>query len=360
MKRNILLLAVLAVILAQPSAIAAGNTFPFPNIMWGLDDGVGDVVVTLPIIQGWNDGDLAWYIPTIGFPPGTRDFIVQPNLDLENRYRFLKLSSAIGNGAGLMYVVLNFQQGPVFSSRPGDIDYSGLWQVVYIKWKFGVTPRTILSDADLPTVDEAYTVFTDTVVDRPIVAIGQLKNPWYPASPGKYRLKQVVDFDPARKMVLISAWLVYGQDPNTKQPQIGVMLIPDVANRALANTLQANYAPALALVDPDNTQSLWVQDWTLPPPLPPFQFPIAEVTDNHFTEGMNGFNHKHNPQFSPVMDFTLLMRTGLPPYVVVNNLTFLQNLIPPIGSGFSFIGSPIRINAPMLLSEDLKDFFSDD
>jgi len=358
MKRNVLLLAVLAVMLAQPGAIAAGNTFPFPNQMWGLADGVGFSNVALPLQQGWFDGNLAWYVPVIGIPPMSHTLRFQPNLDLDYRYRYPKLTSAIGIGAGQMYIVQNFQQGPVFSSKPGNGDYSGLWQVIYVVWKAGITPRPITSALDLPTAAEADQIMTDIVVDRPIVAIGPLGGPWNPEPPGSYRLKQVIAYNPADKTILLPYWFVYGQDLTTRQPLIAVVLVTDVADLGLAETLKANYAPALALVDAGNTQRFWVQDWTIQPPPPPLQLPIVEWSDNFiFDVVTKAITLKRNALFTPVMDLTLLTRTNLPAYVVVNNPIFLQRLLPPAGNGFLPSINPVRINAPMLISEDLKLFF---
>jgi hypothetical protein len=358
MKKAITLLAVLAILAAAPSAFGAGNTFPFPNQMWGVIDGVGIDDQTFPLQQGWFEGQLAWYIPVIGaaveaYDSGALGF--QANLDLDYRYRYPLLSSAIGSGAGLMYIVQNFQQGPVFSAAPGQADYSGIWQVVYIKWKPGAAKRPIISDLDLPSGSEATFSFSDLVVDRPIVALGQLGGPWFPGPPGTYRLPQVTGYDPIHKAIELPAWYVYGQDTTTKQPLIGAVIIPDVADPTLAAILKANVAPGLAAVDPANVQKFWVQDWTILPPVPPLQLPIVERSDNLLQWVRKTETLKHNFEFTPVMDFTLLMRTGLPPYVVVNNPTLLQNLLPPFGSGFAVEGSPSRINAPMLISIQLKN-----
>lgn len=357
MRHSTTLLAVLAALLLTSCAFAGGNTFPFPNQTWGFANGVGLGDAEFPLLQGWFEGQLAWYIPVIGtgvLPFDSFDSVgpwLAPNLDLDYRFRYPLLSSAIGSGAGLMYVVQNFQQGPVFSAAPGEADYSGIWQVVYIKWKAGASKHPIISDLDLPSGAEATFTFTDIVVDRPIVALGKLDGPWYPGPPGTYRLKQVIGYDPKLKTIELPVWGVYGQDTTTKQPLIAEVIIPDVADPTLAAILQANLAPGLADVDSANVQKFWVQDWTIPPPVPPFQLPIVERSDNLLQLGPMLGGLKRNPEFTPVMDFTLLMRTGLPPYVVVNNPTLLQSLL---GTGFVEIGSPIRINAPMLISVELR------
>lgn len=354
MKHTTTLVAVLAVFLAASSAFCAGNTFPFPNQMWGFEDGMGLDCQEFALLQGWFEGQLAWYIPVIGALPVPNDsaaICLVPNLDMDYRCRYPLLASAIGGGAGLMYVVTNFQQGPVFSAAPGEADYSGIWQVVYIKWKPGAAKRPIISDLDLPSGAEATFTFTNIAVDRPIVALGKLDGPWSPAPAGRYRLPQVLDYDPKYKTVVLPVWLVYGQDETTKQPLIGEVIIPDVADPALAAILKANVAPGLAAIDADNVQKFWVQDWTIAPAVPPFQLPIVERSDNLLQCLSSIEMLNRNRDFTPVMDFTLLMRTGLPAYVVVNNPTLLQNLL---GTGFVEIGSPIRINAPMLESFELR------
>ncbi len=355
MKRSIsiaLLLIVLLGVMAASSATAAGNTFPFPNRMSGLYNGVGDDEIGLPLQQGWYQGRLAWYVPVIGSVIRPVGFQIIPNLDLDRRFRYYKLTSAIGHGAALMYVVINYVQGPVFTTIPGNADYSGLWQVVYVTWKPGVTPRPIIDAANLPTAAEADFATTDIVVDRPIVATGRLDGPWFPAPPGEYRLKQVIDYDLYAKIIRLPVWFVYSQDVDTKQPLFGEVIIPDVADPALAELLQANYAPALADVDPDNTQPFWVQDWKKQPPPPPFQLPITLWGDNIEVPGPLGYVLKRNPQFTPIMDLILLERTGLPAYVVVNNPTYLQYLIAQ--GAFVVEGTLGRINAPMVESVELR------
>ena len=347
MKRSILILAMLVAALTPASVYAAGNTYPFPNAKWGLADGVGDGYVWNDFFQGWYQGDLAWYI----LRNGSND--IRTNQWVEFRSLFPKLGSAIGHGANPVYVVLNFQQSPVFSSAPGNATYSGLWQVFYITWNAGVTPRTITSDLALPLPAEASIVATTIVIDRPIVAIGPLGGPWTPAPPGSYRIPQAVAYDQYDREIQLPFWKVFAQDKIRRTAMIAELLIPDVADAGLATLLKANYAPGLALMDPANTQNFWVFDWTVLPPVPPGQLPIIVNLPNY--EGNFG-RMNDNYDFSPIMDFTLVIRTGLLPYVVVNNPTFLKNLLPPpLGNGFvTPVGTPVLINAPVFNSYKLR------
>lgn len=337
------------------SVCSAGSTFPFPNIMFGSTDGLGDALAEFRLQQGWFAGDVAWFIQVQGFALERhflRDYL---NTDLNYQLRYAKLGSAIGAGSNMMYVVLNYQQGPVFAAMPGDSGYSGLWQVVYITWKRGVTKRPIISALDLPTTSEADYNETNIVVDRPIMAIGKLGGPWQPAPEGSYRCPQVWDYDVRDKVVLLPGWFVYGQREKTRQVTISLVIIPDVADPDLARLLRANYAPGLADVDAENTQSLWVQDWTKQPAPPPFQFPITEQIDN-FASNLMAPDVEHNPAFSPVMDFTLLERDTLPASTIVNNPTTLGIYLPPTGTGFLPVGSPVRVNAPIYGSIPLYVF----
>ena len=351
MMRYITLLVTVLVLCALCSSISANGVIvrpvakPFPNLHFGTHPSVGDTAEYFPFFQGWNDGKLAWFI--VGFDTNN---IRTTQWLLPNKGLVPKLTSLIGNAAKPVYVVQGYQQGPVFSARPGEADYSAIWQVIYVKWKPGVTPRPIISDSNLPNASEADQIVTDIVIDLPIIAIGPLGGPWHPAPAGSYRMKQVIDYDPYRKLVTIPLWYAWARDRSSAfflgstilRVTAGVM-ITDVADPTLAALIGANLAPGLNAADAANTQRFWVQDWRLLPPPPPHQFAVLEFLPNFL--GRNPGNLNDDFDFSPVMDMVLLQRTGLPAYVVVNNPTFLQSLLPPSGTGFAATGTSIRINA---------------
>jgi hypothetical protein len=344
--RLVLVVAAMALAISS-SAWSNGNVLPFPALLSGLQDGIGNTIAKFLLRQGWFEGQLAWYIQV---QPSEFDRYLgnaSNNADIVYGGRYPRLVSLIGNAANPMYVVQNYQQGPVFSSAPGEDDYSGIWRVIYVKWKAGVTRRPIISDLDLPGPAEADITETDIVVDRPILALGPLDGPWYPAVSGSYRQAQVLAYSAKDKLVTLPAWYTYGQVKKTKKPTFSVVIIPDVADPDLAALLKANYAPGLALADAANVQKFWVQDWTLQPLPPLFQFPVVEKIDNLMPVQPGSL--ERNLDFSPVMDLIRLERE-IAPLTIVTNPSQLRMYLAPEGSGFLPVGDPVRVNAPVCYS----------
>lgn len=333
----------LAALLLASSCAYSGSTFPFPDIHSGLSNGIGFGYAILPVRNGWFEGKVAWFLKL-------RDTPTAVCIDLDYRFRYPKLASAIGNGAGTVYQVTNFQQGPVFSSRPGRSDYSGIWEVVYITWKKGVQKRPIISHLDLPPPTQADYKPSGIVVDRTIVAIGPLFEAFYSKPDGTYIMPQVgnVFMNPPR--VSIPGFFVYGQDKTTRGLVLGIVQILDIADPDMAALFQANYAPALAQVDADNVQNMWAQDWRVMPPVPPGQNPVVDEIDYLFLS--NPPRDVHNFDYSPVKDLTLLARTTLPAYTVVQSPAYLQQLLAD--GALVPTGPPVRINAPMVGADFLR------
>jgi len=343
MRKNLIVLAILSMTVLCCSVGLAfdGIKDPwniFPSVHYGLCDKVGMGSAEFDLFQGWCDGEVVWYI----LENGSND--INTNAWICYRTLFPKLGSAIDSGAaGDIYVVMNYNQGPVFSVCPPDEDYTPLWRVHYITWKPDVEKRTIIDAGDLPAPEEADIEQTDIVVDRPIVATGQLGGPWTPAPEGRYRLKQVLDYDPCDRDIRLPIWMVYGQSKITRYLLAGAIIIPDVGDSDLAELLQANYAPKLAEMPDSDTQRMWVFDWMQNPPPRPAQWPILEFFPNY---GGNFGRLNDNYDFSPIMIFTLIERDALPPYVVVNNPFFLKNLLE--GGGVSVVSEDVKVNAPLL------------
>ncbi len=252
-----------------------------------------------------------------------------------------KLSSALTSGAPLMYWVLNYQQGPVFSSRPDLADYSGLWQVVYIRWKFGVMPRPITSHLNLPTAAEADFIPTAVVVNDPIMAIGPLGGPWTPAPTGTYRIRQALSYNLYAKTIELPAWSAFGRDPVHRTVLQNQFLITDVSDPVLAELLLTNYAPGLNDVPDTDTQKIWIFDWTQDPAPPPGQLPVLE----NIIRNINGLNV--DKDYSPVMQLNLLRRVTLPPQVF-SNPEYIQSLLPPNGAELTVVNDQKRLNVLLI------------
>jgi len=334
MNKNKLLLTLLAVAITLTVATASFAIFPKPDFR---PNGFGYLEYDLQLgsvkdpVSGNNTQ--AWYINqdistnNINFARYAAPF----------SWLSSKLSSALTPkdpggkiAARPMYIVLNPKktQGPVFSTTPGQSDYSGLWQVFYITWLPGSTPRAILnSDPEsptnptgLPTALEADIVAQDIVIQLPIVALGPLGGPWLPAPAGTYRMKQiVVEKDYAReKEVALPTFLVFCADCVTNKVEKFIVTIPDVSDEALATKLGANLAPGLLNMPDSDTQAFYN---ILKSPqlcqLPVIQECPKQRAERQMCEG-----------FTPIVRLTDLDRSvNLPFSTVINNDKFVELLL---------------------------------
>lgn len=253
-----------------------------------------------------------------------------------------KLASALEGGAPVVYLVTNFQQGPIFSTRPGNADYSGLWRVVFLTWPPGSIPRPIIDASNIPA--EVIQEESKIVVNWPTMAIGPLGGPWPLEPPGGYRIGQVQQYDPYTKIIKLPAWAAFSRDPIHRTIVQVETLITDVSDPVLAEIIQANYAPGLDDVPADDTQKIWIFDWTQLPAQPPAQLPVMQHIPTPPFNSISGYEYNTNRDYSPVMQIELLRRTTLPP-MVFNNPEFIESFLPPNGEGLEVIEDSYRLNA---------------
>ena len=210
------LLAGLLVLLLLPGAALAINgiepipVFPTPTAFGGNF-----------VRMGWYNCNQAWFtcretnnIRYTGGSTALSEFQLTLSPKLSSALVPRELGGEIA--ARPLYLVTNFQNPPVFSTAPGQPDYSALWQVFEITWKPGV-PRRAICNADpaspenpcgLPGPSEADITATDVVLDCPILVLGPLT---WPKSTGgsNYIIPQAVLVDPKLKLVFLPGWLVY-------------------------------------------------------------------------------------------------------------------------------------------------------
>lgn len=253
-----------------------------------------------------------------------------------------KLASALQGGAPTVYLVTNFPQGPIFSTRPGNADYSGLWRVVFLTWSPGSTPQPIIDAANLPA--EVTQEDSEIVVNWPTMAIGPLGGPWPLAPPGGYRIGQVQDYDLYTKIIKLPAWAAFSRDPVRRTIVQVETLITDVSDPVLAEIIQANFAPGLDDVPDPDTQKIWIFDWTQLPAQPPAQLPVMQHVPIPVLNCCSGYDYNINREYSPVMQIELLRRTTLPPRVY-NNPELIESLLPPNGTALEVIDDTYRLNA---------------
>lgn len=307
--------------------------------------GVGGNFVQL----GWFDGAQAWYICT-----ATND--IDFNICVGTRFRALvvpKLSSALVPkvpfgpiAAQPVYMVTNVQNGLVFSTTPGDLFYSALWQVFTVTWKPGITPRPITSalpaspgnPTGLPDATEADIVATDTVLDCPILALGPLTRRLdCPGNTTGYLIPQTDHVDPVHGLIYLPAWFVYCQDPVTTRPHQNLTQITDVSDPALAELLGANLAPGLLNLPDSDTSDFFVMRG----PKPLNQFPVVSACPTFFGP-RDCFS-----DYSPVMRYVILQR-DLPPYTLVKTLENIRLLL--LSGKLKVLGDSVRINASVIVA----------
>ncbi len=276
---------------------------------------------SMQMYRGWYMGEPAWFLGLSTSHVDTAlGFGVIPSPKLES-------INAVSGGAAKMYVATSGESFvPVFSTAPGLADYSGVWDTQFVVWKPGVTPW-IITRTDvvgvppgLPDATQADIVDTNFVFDLAIAAVGPLGGPWYPAPPGRYRIRQAT-VEPNytyTKLINLPTFDVFCKNEIHRRVTIERALITDASDPDLAACLGANYAPALADADPANTQRfLFIQGG-------PYncQKPVLEYCPYWLNR------HGISSDFSPVMEFVRLTRSGsLPPWSVINNPEFVDYLI---------------------------------
>lgn len=299
-----------------------------PMASFGIPGPTPDFYNYFSVYRGFYNDEAAWFICTaassIAFADSTffatmwdpwfpEKPVLAPSM--------VDALTTIPRVARPMYLVVNTQQGPVFDTRPGLDDYSGLWQVFLIRFNPGfVRPVTNTSDADpqgLPSPSEGEVIETDTVLNCSIVAIGSLGGPGCMDAPDCYRIKQapfwLLNCSP--KIVLLPVYYAYVTDPATGRPVLSGISVTDAQTQELADLFKANLAPRLAEFPETTAKSLWV----MAQPCPAWQLPIIE-------ESPWWLPRTYNPLYSPVMLYSELGRT-IPPSSVITNRRLLQSLL---------------------------------
>jgi len=286
--------------------------------------------------QGWYQDNLVWFISTdtnsLNF---ARDSKANNTVYWQGSTFAPKLTSATYEVA-TVYIILNYQQGPVFTSIPDNIDYSGVWRVIFIQYYPEITPHAvtntdpydpITNPSGLPLVSEAEYFSVDEydrplIVKYPIMAVGALGGPWYPSA-GKYRIPQAkVDPNYAyTKQIRLPFWYVYCQNPVNNQVCIRRVIVPDVwdppsvpDSEKLATKIGANVAPGLAAIMDGAKQNFFFMNG----PKPINQYPILQACPSDLLVPWRNTNFN----YSPIMTYAVFNRF-IPSSSVINNpITF--------------------------------------
>lgn len=253
--------------------------------------------VTLPMGMGWYDDRPVWFICTT-----TSDIRLAQTQNLTLAPKLANLSSL---SAPKLYMVMGFQQGPVFTTTPKAKMplYSGFWHVSMIQWLPGFMPRPITNDdpesPGNPTGIPKTGVMvcnTNIVVDYPIMAIGQLGAPCVSRNvPCEYRIPQARDINTYAKTVTLPVYAAYCTDCCTRRITIAQVLVTDAGNSTAAQVLGANYAPGLSLLGLSSkaVQHAYHISATTKSPNPPSQLPILQACPTAI--GWRNSNYCYSP-----------------------------------------------------------------
>lgn len=102
----------------------------------------------MPVVVGWFNGQHVLYLSPEASDPATGGS--QANVSS------LLGRSANSNAVVPIFALTNFKQGKIIPSAPlptgptsTSMDYSPLWQVFTVTWKFGMTPELLRSSDDV-------------------------------------------------------------------------------------------------------------------------------------------------------------------------------------------------------------------
>lgn len=300
--------------------------------------------------QGWYESQLAWFIclDTNDLRTATSDCLPQLwspwfliRQELAPKLSFAIAPLGVQSAARAIYIVTNYQQGPVFSEAPGSDGYSALWQVYFVTFTSGqpraITNTSATSDdnpSGLPDASEAEIRATDIVLDCSIVALGRLTRPTNPASEGTYRIPQAIDWElqSITKSVLLPHYLVYTSCDITGQPTTAHVLICDAQTPELAAAFGANLAPGLAKMPDKGTDDLWI----MKKPYPVNQLPVLDAAPD-----VSRLNRNYD--YSPISRLQIVERY-IPQSATVKTPCLIHSLL---GSNRLKIlsGSGCRVNA---------------
>lgn len=139
----------------------------------------GPPSVTLPLQQGWFDGEAVFYVTT-----DVSDAAVARDKQANYAPRLAGAAGPTGPASPLdtVYAVTNFAQGGVFASAPEpigplsrDAAYSPLWRMVAVTWNDPAQAGVLKSEEQVLAAEQAgqvRLVRTNVVLNCPIVHRG--------------------------------------------------------------------------------------------------------------------------------------------------------------------------------------------
>jgi hypothetical protein len=163
-KLSLTVLAVVVAALGIASALSAARN--------GMGPGMGPMTRAMrPAFHGFYDGHKDTFLSTdVSDSAQARQMRINfsaslgrvPMGDMKDMYLFVGTAAA--------------GQLPVFSSEPGEKDYTPLWHEIFVTWKAGMTPTLLTSDTDVEAAVSAGKVterHMHIVLNCPIVKVGK-------------------------------------------------------------------------------------------------------------------------------------------------------------------------------------------
>lgn len=178
---------------------------------------------------------------------------------------------------------INCGQTVIFSTEPGNDDYTPLWRVHYLEFAKGFCPRPINTLAEvLDAIDsgELVQVVPDSVLDATIVQ----------KSNGDF-IPQASDIDFQKREIDLPAIEVFFTMRFCPKSQIGFMLATDTSDPDIATRIGANYAPRLVNMAPDCCDKVYA----FVNPVTPGQLPIIKNVQEFRLIDWLQINKNYNP-----------------------------------------------------------------
>lgn len=233
---------------------------------------------------------------------------------------------------------INSMQTAVFSTEPGQDNYTPLWRVHVLEWARGAVKTRLTSQADVEAAiadNRLIQIAPLSVLDATIVVDSNrkvLKQAKFKIEPG----------EPAGEISVPIIKVFFTQKNQQPHANVAFILLTDSSDLGVAERIGANYAPRLANAAPDCCNPIYA----FVNPVPPGQFPIIDQVQQY-----RPFDYLQiNRNFNPLKCWTLFDRGSLPPSAIITNIPYADKLakldvISPVNYG------PVVTNSTVFFPE---------
>lgn len=267
---------------------------------------------SFPMRSAWYNGARVRYVSF-----AASDYMVAKQLDYMARFSnsyvpvdwSLALKCALDKDVlGDVYFI-NCAQTTIFSSEPGQSDYTPLWRVHYLEFAPNTATRPIKT---IEQVEEALAsgeleqIRPDSVLDASIVQ----------DSAGNV-IRQAINFKIGKEEIELPVVKVFFRLKYQPQTRVGFIAMVDTSDFALADQLGANYSPRLANLAPDCCDPTYA----FVDPVAPGQLPIIRTVQEY--RAIDGL--QANQSYNPFRCWSLFSREAPPAGTGTNPVINNQN-----------------------------------